>query len=89
MGKLMVKVVPSSSRNLIVGWLGESLKIKVQAPPEQGKANAAVVELIASTLGIEQKRIEVVNGHSSPSKVLEVAGFDAAELVALLKSVIP
>ncbi|MGI9178416.1 MAG: DUF167 domain-containing protein, partial [Pirellulales bacterium] len=41
--RLRVKIVPGSSRNEIVGWLGDALKIKVTAPPEKGKANDAVV----------------------------------------------
>ncbi|MGE9292806.1 MAG: DUF167 domain-containing protein, partial [Puniceicoccales bacterium] len=45
--RLAVKVVPSSSRNAPAGWLGEAFKIKVQAPPERGKANKAVTKLLA------------------------------------------
>jgi uncharacterized protein (TIGR00251 family) len=52
MGRLSVKVVPGSSRNQIVGSLGDALKIKVMAPPEKGKANEAVVELLSMKLGI-------------------------------------
>jgi uncharacterized protein (TIGR00251 family) len=74
--RLKVKVVPGSSRNEIVGWLGESLKIKVMAPPEKGNANEAVVEILADRLGISTDDIMVVSGHSSPTKVLAVSGMD-------------
>ena len=50
--RLKAKVVPGSSRNRIVGWLGDALKINVTAPPEKGKANEAVVELLSMKLGI-------------------------------------
>ena len=74
--RLEVKVVPGSSRNEIVGWLGEALKIKVTAPPERGKANKAVVELLAAALGIATDDVIVVSGHSSPAKVVAVSGMD-------------
>jgi uncharacterized protein (TIGR00251 family) len=77
MGRLNVKVVPGSSRkNQIVGWLGDALKIKVTAPPEKGKANEAVVGLIATTLGISTDDIEIESGHSSPSKIVAIDGMD-------------
>ena len=47
MTRLNVKVVPGTARNQIVGWLGDALKIKVTAPPQKGRANEAVVALIA------------------------------------------
>jgi uncharacterized protein len=84
MGRIRIKVVPSSSKDAIVGWLGEALKIKVKAPPEKGKANAAVVELLAAHLGLEPSRITVVSGHTSPSKVLSVQGLEDSQIVALL-----
>ena len=74
--RLKVKVVPGSSRNEIVGWLGEALKIKVTAPPERGKANKAVVELLAAALGIATDDVIVVSGHASPSKIVAVSGMD-------------
>ena len=73
MARLNVKVVPGSSRDQIVGWLGDALKIKVMAPPEKGRANEAVVELLSTKLGITTDDIEVVSGHSSPSKVIAIA----------------
>ncbi len=76
MGRLNVKVVPGSSRDQIVGWLGDALKIRVMAPPEKGKANEAVVELLSMKLGISTDDIEVESGRSSPSKVIAVTGMD-------------
>ena len=76
MGRLSLKVVPGSSRDEIVGWLGDSLKVKVKAPPEKGRANEAVVALLAERLGIDASSIVVVSGHSSPAKVVAVDGMD-------------
>ena len=71
-----MKVVPGSSRDQIVGWLGDALKIKVTAPPEKGKANERVVELLAGALGIDAADVAIVAGHASPSKVVAIAGLD-------------
>jgi uncharacterized protein (TIGR00251 family) len=76
MARLNVKVVPGSSRNQIMGWLGDALKIKVTAPPEKGKANEAVVELLSTKLGISTDDIMVVSGHSSPSKLIAITRID-------------
>lgn len=76
MGRLNVKVVPGSSRDQVVGWLGDALKIKVMAPPEKGRANEAVVELLSMKLGISTDDIEVVSSHSSASKVIAITGMD-------------
>ena len=80
MGRLSLKVVPESSRDEIVGWLGDSLKMKVKAPPEKGRANEAVVALLAERLGIDASSIAVVSGHGSPAKVVDVEGMDAAAI---------
>ena len=76
MGRLNVKVVPGSSRDQIVGWLGDALKIKVMVPPEKGRANEAVVDLLSMKLSVNTDDIEVVSGHSSPSKVIAITGMD-------------
>ncbi|MGP1385677.1 MAG: DUF167 domain-containing protein [Thainema sp.] len=86
MGKIQVKVVPSSSKDVIMGWLGESLKVKVQAPPEKGKANAAVIELLAEHLGIDKSQIEIASGHSSPNKVLLIHGWSDEQIAHTLTS---
>ena len=76
MGRLSLKVVPGASRDEIVGWLGDSLKVKVKAPPEKGRANEAVVALLAEHLGIDASSIAVVSGHGSPAKIVAVDGMD-------------
>jgi len=76
MGRLSLKVVPGSSRDEVVGWLGDSLKVKVKAPPEKGRANEAVVALLADRLGIDSSSIAVVSGHGSPAKTVAVEGMD-------------
>jgi len=74
MGRLSLKVVPGSWRDEVVGWLGTSLRVKETAPPEKGRANEAVVALLADHLGVAPSSIAVVSGHGSPAKVVAVEG---------------
>jgi uncharacterized protein (TIGR00251 family) len=82
--RLKVKVVPGSSRDGIVGWLGDALKIKVTAPPEKGRANEAVVKMLAERLGLTTDAVAVVSGHSSASKVVAINGMDDEMLMKSL-----
>jgi uncharacterized protein (TIGR00251 family) len=76
---LHVKVVPGSRKDAIVGALGDRLKVKVAAAPEEGKANAAVCGLIAARLGLKPRDVTVVVGHASAEKTLRIDGLMAAE----------
>ncbi|MEN8108773.1 MAG: DUF167 domain-containing protein [Pseudomonadota bacterium] len=76
--KIDLKVIPCSSREFIVGWLGERLKVKVRAPPEAGKANKAVIKLLASALNLSTDDIRIVSGSTSAQKVVEITGIDAS-----------
>jgi hypothetical protein len=71
---LKVKVVPNASREQVVGMLGDAVKIKVPAPPESGKANKAVCQLVARTLGLATRQVQVVAGTTQPNKTLGIAG---------------
>ncbi len=71
---LAVKVVPGARRDGIAGRLGDRLKVRVAAPPEGGRANRAVCELIARELGVRASAVEVVSGHTSAEKTLLVKG---------------
>jgi hypothetical protein len=84
MSLLKIKVVPGSSRNHIAGWLGESLKIRVTANPEKGKANDAVVSLLADTLRIPKHGITLSSGASSPRKIFKISGLSQSEIKSRL-----
>ena len=83
---LSVKVVPGADRDEIVGPLGDRLKVRVSAPPEGGKANKAVCELIAAALGVKSRDVELVEGASNPRKVVRIAGVAAETVRATLES---
>jgi uncharacterized protein (TIGR00251 family) len=68
-----VKATPGASRDRIVGVLGDALKIATAAPPEKGKANAAVKKILAKALGVAPRDIELVRGSTSPHKEFRVA----------------
>jgi uncharacterized protein YggU (UPF0235/DUF167 family) len=78
--QLKVKVVPGSSRNGIAGWLGDTLKVRVTAQPERGKANAAVEAAIAEALGISIKSARVIQGKTSPRKIVEILGLSESDV---------
>jgi uncharacterized protein YggU (UPF0235/DUF167 family) len=80
MTKLNVKVTPGASRDCIAGRLGDTLKIRVTALAERGKANAAVEATLAEALGVPQASIRVVRGKTSQRKVVEVVGLSEAEV---------
>lgn len=77
---IAVKAVPGAKRDEIVGLLGERLKVRVSAPPEGGKANRAICELLAERLGVRARDVEVIAGHASAEKTVRVMGVDAAEV---------
>jgi len=77
-------VAPKAARNAIQGWHGERLKVSVTAVPERGKANEAVIELMAEALGVAPSRIEVVAGHTQPNKRLQITGLGRDEVLSRL-----
>jgi uncharacterized protein len=82
--RISIKAVPGARRDEIVGMLGDRLKVRVSAPAEGGKANAAICALIAGALGLKARQVEVVSGHASPEKTVRVLGADPERVRALL-----
>ena len=70
--KLQIKVIPSSSKNCIVCWLEDTLKIKVKAPPEKGKANKAVIRVLERTLSLPKGSVIIENGLTSCLKTVRI-----------------
>jgi uncharacterized protein (TIGR00251 family) len=90
--RLRLKVQPKARREGVIGWTpdpdgpegkGWALKLSVGAPPEDGKANAAVIALLAKALGVAKSAISVVSGATDRRKLVEIRG-DETELRAAL-----
>lgn len=78
---LRVHVHPGARRAMLRGFRGDgALQLAVTAPPEGGRANRAVAELLAETLGVPRGRVEVVRGLGSRSKWVEVEGLGEDEI---------
>ena len=67
-----VHVQPGASRNQILGLHGDALKLKLTAPPVEGKANKACVEILSEALGVPKTSIKIVSGHSSRHKNIRI-----------------
>lgn len=81
---LRVKVVPGASNDVISGWLGDELKVRLRQPPEDGKANRALLVLLAALLGVPVKHLQVARGATSPHKQVTVSSLSNVELLARL-----
>lgn len=77
---LAVKAVPNASRDKLAGALGDALKVTTAAPPEKGKANAAIERILAKALGVSTKDVNIVAGQTTPLKEFRVAGLNADQL---------
>lgn len=83
--RLWIKAVPGASRDQIVGALGERLKVRISAPPEDGRANKAICELIAKTLKIKVSLVTIESGQTSREKIVRIEGLSADEVRATLQ----
>ncbi len=77
--RLSVRVVPGASKNEITSVNG-AWKIRLTAPPVEGKANRALIEFLAKKLDISRSALELVSGASSRSKVIAVSGLNLEEI---------
>ena len=78
--RLTLRVSPGAARSVVVGRHGAGWKVRVAAPPEDGKANDAVVRLLADTLALPTRDVQIVSGRSSRDKTVELEGMRPAEI---------
>ena len=76
--RIALKVQPGARRTEIVGFEDDVLSVRVTAPPERGKANRAVIELLARTLGVPKRNVTISLGAASRRKVALIEGLEEA-----------
>jgi uncharacterized protein len=81
---LKLRVVPGATRNEVVGWHGDAIRIRCQAPALEGRANTAVTGFLAAQLGLRRTAVRLVQGARSRDKVVTVAGLSRADAYARL-----
>ncbi len=86
--RIAVRVQPRSSRDRVVGPHAGALKVRVTAPPVEGAANQAVIELLAEWLAVPRRSVAIVQGQSGRDKVVEVASDDPAGLARCIEAAV-
>ena len=75
-----VRVTPGARRNSVALIAAGILKIHLTAPADQGKANAALIELLAGLVGVKRSQVEILGGHKSRSKVVRITGMNPDQI---------
>jgi uncharacterized protein len=78
--RLRLRVSPGASRSAVVGRHGAGWKVRVAAPAEGGRANDALVRLLADRLDVPARQVEIVSGHASRDKTISLSGLDGDEI---------
>jgi uncharacterized protein (TIGR00251 family) len=81
-----LRVAPASARPGVVGRHGDAWKVRVAAPPEGGRANEAVVRLLAEALQVPRQDVTLVSGYGARDKVVNLSGLGAGEIERRLTS---
>ena len=84
--RLRLRVAPGAARSGVVGRHGEAWTVRVAAPAEAGRANDAVVRLLAETLSLPRTSVTLVSRHGGRDKIVELAGIDPVEIDRCLSS---
>ncbi|MBM9538168.1 DUF167 domain-containing protein [Desulfobulbus alkaliphilus] len=87
-GSLLVRlhVQPRAASNGLAGLRGDALRLRLTAPPVDGKANTAVIAMLAKILGLPKSAVSLKSGHQSRTKSVVVTGIDAHRLRAQVQA---
>lgn len=78
--KLSVKVIPSSSSTCVAGWLNDTLKIRVSAAPEKGKANQLIEKTLEKALQLPRNSVSITHGKTFSNKIIEIVSLSEDEV---------
>src|SRR5690242_21173865 len=84
--RLRVRVSPGAGRTALVGRHGDAWKVRVTEAPERGRANEAVLRLLAETLALPRTAVTLVSGHGGREKIVELTGMRSEEHTSELQS---
>ena len=77
---LAVRAQPGAKRNAVLGVQAGALKVAVTAPPEDGRANAALTDLLRDWLGLKRSQVELLSGATNRNKAFLIRGVTPEEL---------
>ena len=77
---LRLRIIPRASRNEIREPMGDALKIKLRAPPVEGKANRELIDFLSEVLDVPARAITILSGATGRMKRVAIAGLDAAAI---------
>lgn len=83
---LAVRAQPGAKKNAVLGEQAGALKVAVTAPPEDGRANAALVEVLKEWLGVKRSQVELLSGQSNRNKVFLIRDITAERLTERVQS---
>jgi uncharacterized protein (TIGR00251 family) len=85
---LHIRVIPRASKSAIAGTRGDALLVRLSAPPVEGAANEALIDLLARTLGQPRRNVTIVSGHTSRDKRVSIEGISDSDLTARLSAIL-
>ena len=83
--RISVKVSAGAANSTISGWREQYLRVRIASPPDRGKANAALIALLASALGLPKSSVSITRGQHSAHNTVEVNGLSTLDILRLLR----